>query len=253
MLQFSVTHTNPRVFSVTHTNPRVFSVTEALCLLAVQSVTFGAASYAPGGSMSFLVLFNNEGGKGFDDITWEILDSADNIVNNGTAKSSYIQGSGSGSVLISGIEAPYEYSELRARAKGSADSEWNYSSAVYVLPVNLSVTATHPGSDIYWPDTTIDCHVHITNAGFAGSQTIEWQLIKTSDQSVLSSGSQSSGTIGDFTSAQVSLTGIVSPSGGDIMFAIRARIAGATEWVVTSMPMGNYLFYTIPPDPTPRG
>jgi hypothetical protein len=122
---------------------------------------------------------------------------------------------------------------------------------VVIAPVNISINAVHPGSDIYWPGTSIDCHVHVTNTGSAGSQTIEWQLIKTSDQSVLSSGSQDSGVIGYPASAQVSLTGILSPSGGNIMFKIRARIQGDAEWIY-SMQMANYGYITPPENPTPR-
>lgn len=122
---------------------------------------------------------------------------------------------------------------------------------VIIAPVNISVISVHPGTDIYWPGTAIQCHVHLTNFGSYGSQTIEWQVIKTSDSSILSSGSQSSGTIGAFASAQVSLTGILSPSGGNIMFEIRARIQGDNEWIY-SMQMGNYPYYMPPENPIPR-
>jgi hypothetical protein len=122
---------------------------------------------------------------------------------------------------------------------------------VVIAPVNISVNAVHPASDVYWPGTVIPCHVHVTNTGSAGSQTIEWQVIKTSDQSILSSGSQSSGIIDDLTSAQISLTGIISPSGGNILFKIRARIQGDDEWIY-SMQMGNWLYYGPPENPIPR-
>jgi len=251
---FAVTHTNPKLFALTHTNPRLFAVTEIWtpCYVNVFSITPDAVNYAPGSEISFDIEVMNTGGEGQDTIDWELIDSSDNVIDSDTVSSGTVKWRSAGTVQVSDVTAPETYKELRVRARGSQQEDWVYSSTIYVLPVDLSVTATHPGSDIYWPGTTIDCHVHITNAGFSGSETIEWQLIRKSDSVVLSSGSQSSGTIGDFASTQVSLSGIVSPSGGNIMFNIRARITGATEWV-TSMQMGNYLFYTPPPNPEPRG
>ena len=85
-----------------------------------------------------------------------------------------------------------------------------------------------------------------------GSQMIEWQVINTANSEILSSSSYSSGTIGDFGSAQVDLNGITSPSGGDIQFKVRARIVGDDSWAY-SMEMANYLWFTPPENPIPRG
>lgn len=250
---FALTHTNPKLFALTHTNPRLFEVTEIWtpCETEVQALALGAASYAPSSEITFIIYFWNTGGEGSDDITWELVDDEDNVLDSGSVNTGTVKWRASGSLEVDSVTAPAVYKEIRIRAKGGADEEWFYSSVAYVLPVDLTVTATLPDSDIFWPGTSVPCSVLLTNAGYSGSQTIEWQMIDD-EEAVLDSGTQSSGTIGDFANAEVELDDIWSPSGGDILFKIRARIQGSSTWVL-SMQCANYLWITPPPNPTPRG
>jgi hypothetical protein len=207
--------------------------------------------YAPGGSITCSIDIKNYGISGQQEILWELINDSEEILSSGSQLSGIINKWEEKPVALTGINAPGTYQHFRIRAKITETGSWLYSSFAYSIPVDLTITAVHPGNDIYWPGNAINCHVHVTNGGFAGSQTIEWQVIKTSDQSVLSSGSQSSGIIGDFASASVTLTGIISPSGGNILFKIRARIQGDAEWIY-GMQMGNYMYITPPENPTPR-
>jgi hypothetical protein len=219
--------------------------------LSINSVGRDALNYAPNATIACTINITNAGFAGSQMINWEVVKALDfSVIRSGSQSSGNIPDFGTANVNINGITAPDFNCEFKIRAKVE-NGGWSYSQSSYCLPLDLTVTSVHPGSDIYWPGTNIDCHVHITNAGFAGSQTIEWQVIKTSDQSVLSSGSQSSGIIGDFASASVTLTGIISPSGGNILFKIRARIQGDAEWIY-GMQMGNYMYITPPENPTPR-
>jgi hypothetical protein len=247
-------HQNPRNFGMTQVNERVFRVIEIWtpCVINVISASFGSLNYRPSSLMSFTVDFLNTGGEGSNTLTWEILDSSDNILNSGTVNTGNIKWRSSGSVTVTGITAPATYKELRVRLKGPVQAAWIYSSVSYVLPVNLSVTAVLPGSDVFWPGTPVECRVRVSNAGYSGSQTIEWQVINNLDLSVLSSGSQSSGNIDDFAIAYVTINGIYSPTGDAIIFRIRARIQGSSEWTTSLIAIGNYLWITPPPNPIPR-
>ncbi len=280
-MSFSIEHINPQKYEVNAPSYKYSAEQASRCVFSVayQEKIFSASGvpviytivmivrptyfvgsspvidsnqYAPGGSIVCNINIINYGIPGEKEIFWELINDSEEILSFGSQLSGVIKKWESKSIALSGITAPETYQHFRIRVKITETGSWLYSSYAYCLPVDLTVTLTHPGSAIYWPETAVDCHIHVTNAGFSGSQTIEWEVIKTSDQSVLSSGSQSSGTIADFASAQVSLIGITSPSGGDVMFKIRARIQGDPEWIY-SMQMANYIYITPPENPIPRG
>jgi len=157
--------------------------------------------------------------------------------------------------FVSTYSNPKRFESEQIRAKQFVSTYSNpkrFESEYIATPTDLTVTQVNPGTDIYWPGTSIDCSVDVINSGASGSENIEWQVINTDTLVVLDSGSQDSGIINGFSSGSVDLTGITSPSGGDIKFKIRARIEGDESWVY-SMQMANYIYFNPPENPTPRG
>lgn len=252
--KYSITQSNI-IYSLALSNPLLYSIIlfERPIKFEIQNITLDEESYNTEASVGCSVSVINKGMTGSQILYWQLIeDITETVISSGNQLAGPLEKWDIDSFNITGIISPDYKTSFKVRIKAGEGGQWVYSSVANTLPVDLSVTAVHTGSDIYWPGNAIACHVHVTNAGFSGSQTVEWQLINTATEEVLSSGSQSSGVIGDFASAQVDLTGIISPSGGEIEFKIRARITGSSTWIY-SWQMANYINVQIPENPDPRG
>jgi len=239
---FSMSFTSPEYTASRFTRPTSFTASNPIIDNSI---------YAPGASIICFIDVTNFGANGEKELFWEVVNEGEEVLSSGSQMSGIINKWDTETISLSGIYVPDNYQYFHVRFKIEETGDWLYSTWAHSLPVDLTVTSVNSGSDIYWPDTAIDCYVHVTNAGFAGSQMIEWQVINVDNSEILNSGSQSSGTIADFGSADVSLTGIVSPSGGDIKFKVRSRIVGSSTWIY-SFQMTNYLYWTPPENPPPR-
>ena len=251
--RFDLSHIDPKQFGATYNNPKRFDLSHIVDFdLIVLDITLNSPHYNISSPVGCQVYIKNAGIPGSDIIEWQLIDSSDAVLSSGTANSGYVGWRAAVLVDVPGIVSPAVYSSFRVRARIVGDTEWIYSASAYALPVNLSVTAVHPANDVFFAGTPVQCTVNITNAGYGGSQVIEWQVVQWSDYSiVISSGSHTSGTIGAFALATVPLIGITSPEAENTTARIRARIQGAAEWIYAGMPLINYV-PSPPPNPEPR-
>jgi hypothetical protein len=246
---------NAKLFQAAQSNARVFTVTEATTPfeLSVLDVSLNSPHYNISSPVGCQIYVKNSGGEGSDVVEWQVIDSLNAILSSGTVNSGSVGWRSAALVSVPGITSPAVYSSFRVRARIVGDIDWIYSASAYALPVNLAITAVHPYNDVFFAGTPVQCSVNITNAGYGGSQVIEWQVVQWADNSiVISSGSHTSGTIGDFASTVVPLIGITSPVTVNTTARIRARIQGAAEWTYAGMPLMNYI-PSAPENPTPRG
>lgn len=121
---------------------------------------------------------------------------------------------------------------------------------LYGIPdPNLSIINVAPDMEFWDIGANMDVPVTVKNAGVAGTGIIEWQIIKISDDSVYSSGNQTTGTIGDGETKVVNLIELEC-SLVDEYIKFGARILGGVEWVYSDQIMSSV--FTIPENPEPR-
>lgn len=95
------------------------------------------------------------------------------------------------------------------------------------LDALINVTAVTPQYYAYDPSDPISCDATVYNRGTSGSETVEWQLVDTSEN-IEDSGTEGTGTVTYKQSVDVALTGITAPASSGT-YKIKARIQGSGD------------------------
>jgi hypothetical protein len=256
MLQVGITHINPKVFGATHSNPRIFAAaflnpkvfgaTEIWIPFepSISNIVLNAQYYYQGtNSVSFTADITNAGGRGEETLTWQMVDLSNNILFTEDIIES-LDWRSSGSISVENKTAPSV--TFKIRAKFASNEEWNYSGAAYILPVEPILTINSVSIFmIVYGDGTYGT-MNITNSGVAGSKTIEIEIVKTSDLSILASGTINSGTIYAGQTKEINFSSSIYAAVG-LTVKLRARLQGDSVWVYS----GSYTIIIISPPPNP--